>query len=189
MSHVTCVRPRTLVAPTCTHLCACCHDNHGNGRCIVSVTTPCPRSLLLSPHGSGGTAFPKVALSDYKGMSDTEVDLRTGEAINITEVADDWSYAVRKRGGEGWVPSEFVGASPSKPVKPAAPKPAVPKPPAGKDSKQYTCLRDCKGETPQEISLKAGDVVTLIEPDTDGWCFVSCRGKEGWVAADCLKQG
>eukprot|EP00041_Stephanoeca_diplocostata_P030821 m.941607 g.941607 ORF g.941607 m.941607 type:complete len:73 (-) comp23834_c2_seq11:577-795(-) len=41
----------------------------------------------------------------------------------------------------------------------------------------------------QEISLKAGDVVTLIEPDTDGWCFVSCRGKEGWVAADCLKQG
>eukprot|EP00041_Stephanoeca_diplocostata_P030828 m.941570 g.941570 ORF g.941570 m.941570 type:complete len:165 (-) comp23834_c2_seq9:577-1071(-) len=85
--------------------------------------------------------------------------------------------------------TEFVGASPSKPVKPAAPKPAVPKPPAGKDSKQYTCLRDCKGETPQEISLKAGDVVTLIEPDTDGWCFVSCRGKEGWVAADCLKQG
>lgn len=41
---------------------------------------------------------------------------------------------------------------------------------------------------PQEISLKAGDLVTLIEPETDGWCFVSCRGKEGWVAADYLQQ-
>lgn len=38
--------------------------------------------------------------------------------------------------------------------------------------------------TPDELSLREGDVVTIITKDSGGWWEASLNGKRGWVPAN-----
>ncbi|KAF8661324.1 hypothetical protein AX16_001420 [Volvariella volvacea WC 439] len=56
------------------------------------------------------TSFPGVALMDYKGKGEEELDLVKDDALRVFKKYNHWSYAVKEDGGErGWVPSWFIG--------------------------------------------------------------------------------
>jgi protein STE50 len=51
------------------------------------------------------TSFPGVALMDYPGKGDEELDLVKDESLRVFKRYNHWSYAVKEESGDrGWVP-------------------------------------------------------------------------------------
>lgn len=52
---------------------------------------------------------------------------------------------------------------------------------------QYVAVSDYEKQESSEISLRAGQVVEVIEKNESGWWFVSSDDAQGWVPATCLE--
>jgi len=124
-----------------------------------------------------------IAVAKYTAESDSEISLMKGDLGSVSDVADDWSFFTNSKGQEGWAPSEFLGPNKPKPaVIPAKPKPSVPK---KSNQIMLKTKGDFNGESDQELSFKANEMLTQIEPDADGWIWAKNKfGKEGYVPAD-----
>ena len=51
---------------------------------------------------------------------------------------------------------------------------------------QYRVLVDYKKSNKGELSVKADDVVEVVEKNANGWWFVSADEQQGWVPATCV---
>ncbi|GCB80049.1 hypothetical protein scyTo_0016092, partial [Scyliorhinus torazame] len=53
---------------------------------------------------------------------------------------------------------------------------------------QYVVVANYEKQENSEISLKAGEVVDVIEKSESGWWFVSTMEEQGWVPATYLES-
>ena len=69
-------------------------------------------------------------------------------------------------------------------------QPAPPPPPAASTGpgpsggEQFKVLYDCEAESPEDLALEAGQIVTVLAKDESGWWQGTCNGKTGQVPAN-----
>ncbi|EPQ56437.1 hypothetical protein GLOTRDRAFT_59689 [Gloeophyllum trabeum ATCC 11539] len=91
-----------------------------------SPSSPQAKKTPILPLSIVSTSFPGVALTDYKGKGDEELDLVKDDALRVFKRYNHWSYAVKEEGGDrGWVPSWYIGKV-STGVTPATPSTSHP---------------------------------------------------------------
>ncbi|RUP43324.1 hypothetical protein BC936DRAFT_137340 [Jimgerdemannia flammicorona] len=116
-----------------------------------------------------------TALYDYDADGDDELSVKEGDTLTVLEDDDGsgWIKA-RKNFREGIVPANYIKIrSPSVAGSPQSPR-ANPSsyfeslPPA--PAQEYVqALYDFKAQNPEELSIRAGDVITLTSKDEGGW--------------------
>ncbi|KAI9218345.1 hypothetical protein BC828DRAFT_388901 [Blastocladiella britannica] len=55
------------------------------------------------------------------------------------------------------------------------------------DLKSALVLYDYDAQEPNEVSMREGDTLTVLEPDQDGWTKVTTNGKTGFVPSNYIK--
>jgi hypothetical protein len=70
------------------------------------------RKRPILPLSIVSTSFPGVALMDYQGKGEEELDLIKDESLRVFKRYNHWSYAVKEDSGErGWVPVSVLLAT------------------------------------------------------------------------------
>ncbi|TFK51710.1 hypothetical protein OE88DRAFT_1658295 [Heliocybe sulcata] len=87
---------------------------------------PAKKTPIL-PLSIVSTSFPGIALMDYEGKGEEELDLMKDDALRVFKRYNHWSYAVKEEGGDrGWVPSWYIGKVSATGATPATPSTSNP---------------------------------------------------------------
>ncbi|KAK6324766.1 hypothetical protein J4Q44_G00041080 [Coregonus suidteri] len=117
-----------------------------------------------------------VALYDFVGQTEEELSFQQGDRILVTEHVDAEWCSGRLNGREGFFPTAFVetssGNSPVWDRQQSVPN--------GEGSRGKA-LFDFTAECEEELSLKAGDIITNLESVDDEWFLGELRGKQALV--------
>ena len=73
------------------------------------------------------------------------------------------------------------------PTPPPPPPPPAAAPSAGaapSGGELFKVLYDCEAESPEDLALKAGQIVTVLTKDESGWWQGTCNGKTGQFPAN-----
>ncbi|XP_059577972.1 SH3 domain-containing protein 19 isoform X3 [Alligator mississippiensis] len=110
------------------------------------------------------------ALHDFTAETDEDLPFKKGDCIRITERLDSQWYRGRLNEREGIFPAVFVqncsgGVKSSQSV--------------GWKKGKAKALYDFHGENEDELSFKAGDVITELEPVDEDWMSGEIKGKRG----------
>ncbi|XP_045687047.1 SH3 domain-containing protein 19 isoform X1 [Phyllostomus hastatus] len=117
------------------------------------------------------------ALYSFTAETSDDLPFRRGDRILILEHLDcDW-YRGRLRDREGIFPAVFVRPCPG--VTAAAAEAKSLSPLALKAGKKAKALYDFHGENEDELSFKAGDIITELESVDDDWMSGELMGKSG----------
>ncbi|KZT27806.1 hypothetical protein NEOLEDRAFT_1239967 [Neolentinus lepideus HHB14362 ss-1] len=92
-----------------------------------SPSSPQSKKTPILPLSIVSTSFPGIALMDYEGKGDEELDLMKDDALRVFKRYNHWSYAVKEEGGDrGWVPSWYIGKISATGATPATPSTSHP---------------------------------------------------------------
>ncbi|XP_075469724.1 SH3 domain-containing protein 19 isoform X3 [Ascaphus truei] len=109
------------------------------------------------------------ALYDYTAETEEDLPFKRGDKILITEQLDAEWYKGRLNGREGILPAAFVQlCSGSKPRQTQGGMPG-----------KARALYDFCGENEDELSLKAGDMISALESIDDEWMCGELHGRSG----------
>ncbi|XP_015200070.1 SH3 domain-containing protein 19 isoform X2 [Lepisosteus oculatus] len=115
-----------------------------------------------------------VALYDYTPHTEEDLSLKQGDYILITEEIDaDWSRG-RLNGKEGFFPTSYVQRSAGSPTSGNSQT-------GNKQGGRAKALFDFTSESEDELSMKAGDIITALESVDEEWFAGELRGKCGLV--------
>ncbi|XP_044156292.1 SH3 domain-containing protein 19 isoform X1 [Bufo gargarizans] len=109
------------------------------------------------------------ALYDFTAETEDDLPFRKGDKILVIERLDSEWYKGRLNGREGILPAAFVQLCSG---------PTAGQTQGGKPGKARA-LYDFCGENEDELSFKAGDVITALEPVDDEWMSGELYGKTG----------
>lgn len=110
------------------------------------------------------------ALHSFTAETSEDLAFKRGDRILILERLDsDW-YRGRLHGKEGIFPAVFVQPCPAEAKSVAS---------TMRKGKKVKALYDFVGENEDELSFKAGDVITELEPVDDDWMRGELMGKAG----------
>jgi len=144
-------------------------DTTPQGFTIGAPTT----SAIKRPAGTPKAGGAKVPAGAAKAAAATN----TAAAVNRPTPANAGVAAAA--GG-----AKKVGgiAAPMPAAKKVAPPPAKPKLP------QAQALYDYPGQGDNELSFKAGDIITILQKDPVGWWEGELNGRRGWVPANYVQE-
>ena len=127
-------------------------------------------------------------------MNPDEVSVKEGDIVEVLQFEDEteqegWWMVKCANGRQGLVPDNFVELIPPlSAVKKYTPPPAQPLPPSSPSSglKKAKVIFLYDAENPDEISVKEGDIVEVLqfedETEQEGWWMVKCaNGRQGLV--------
>ncbi|XP_010886585.2 SH3 domain-containing protein 19 isoform X1 [Esox lucius] len=123
---------------------------------------------------SGGVEW-AVALYDYEGETAEDLSFQLGDRILVTQHLDAEWCSGRLNGREGLFPSSYVEMS-------SGHSPVLDK--QGVTNGRGSCgkaLYDFTAECDEELSMKAGDIITDLESIDDEWFLGRLRGKQALV--------
>ncbi|XP_068135212.1 SH3 domain-containing protein 19 isoform X2 [Hyperolius riggenbachi] len=109
------------------------------------------------------------ALYDFAAEADEDLPFKKGDKILIVEKLDQEWYKGRLNGREGILPAAFVQLSSG---------PTVRQTQGGKVGKARA-LYDFSGENDDELSFKAGDMISSLESVDNDWMSGELHGKTG----------
>ncbi|XP_057581994.1 SH3 domain-containing protein 19 isoform X2 [Hippopotamus amphibius kiboko] len=110
------------------------------------------------------------ALHSFTAETSDDLSFRRGDRILILEHVDsDW-YKGRLRGREGIFPAVFVRPCPAEAKSMAT---------SALKGRKAKALYDFHGENEDELSFKAGDIITELESVDDDWMSGELMGKSG----------
>ncbi|XP_059778585.1 SH3 domain-containing protein 19 isoform X2 [Balaenoptera ricei] len=110
------------------------------------------------------------ALHSFTAETSDDLSFKRGDRILIMERVDpDW-YKGRLRDREGIFPAVFVRPCPAEAKSMAA---------LALEGRKAKALYDFHGENEDELSFKAGDIITELESVDDDWMSGELRGKSG----------
>ncbi|XP_036709820.1 SH3 domain-containing protein 19 isoform X3 [Balaenoptera musculus] len=110
------------------------------------------------------------ALHSFTAETSDDLSFKRGDRILIMERVDpDW-YKGRLRDREGIFPAVFVRPCPAEAKSMAA---------LALKGRKAKALYDFHGENEDELSFKAGDIITELESVDDDWMSGELRGKSG----------
>eukprot|EP00045_Choanoeca_perplexa_P009485 m.91795 g.91795 ORF g.91795 m.91795 type:complete len:536 (+) comp14916_c0_seq1:224-1831(+) len=128
---------------------------------------------------------------DYDAADEDELTLVTGDII--TDVNQDdggWWEGTNSAGKRGVFPDNFVEVVPDAappPVK--APSRPGPPPVATSSNKKYCkCTFDYEATADDELDLKVGDVVELVDQDDADWWSGTFNGKTGMFPSNFVEE-
>eukprot|EP00069_Balaena_mysticetus_P014978 bmy_09114T0 len=127
---------------------------------------------LIEDHPTSGTNVLKwcEALHSFTAETSDDLSFKRGDRILIMERVDpDW-YKGRLRDREGIFPAVFVRPCPAEAKSMAA---------LALKGRKAKALYDFHGENEDELSFKAGDIITELESVDDDWMSGELRGKSG----------
>ena len=134
---------------------------------------------------SGPTA---KALYPYEAAGDDETGMVSGEVMEILEFDDGSGWtSVKLSGGQGLVPTSYLEILDDGGKKKG---PSVP-PKRGARRVQYVeALYDYQADGDDEISIRAGDRIAVIQDDTDGsgWTEGEINGERGMFPTSYVKK-
>lgn len=145
-------------------------------------------SLATSSGGGGGGLATGKALYDYAAQGDDEVSMQLGDMLVVLELDDGSGWtSVQLNGAQGLVPTSYLeiqqdsaNVSRTSSSKPKRGPSVAPK--RGARRVQYVeALYDYDADGEDEISIRAGDKIILLQDDTDGsgWTEGDLNGKKG----------
>ncbi|XP_069098747.1 SH3 domain-containing protein 19 isoform X2 [Pleurodeles waltl] len=111
------------------------------------------------------------ALYDFTAETDKDLPFRKGERILITEQLDSEWYRGRVNSREGLVPKSFVQAI-SDVSQPS-------QQPRGQKKSKAKALYDFNGENEDELTFKAGSMITVLKYIDDDWMSGELQGRSG----------
>ncbi|KAG2385555.1 hypothetical protein C9374_003370 [Naegleria lovaniensis] len=117
----------------------------------------------------------------YDAAEEGELTIKEGDYINVLAMNDDgWWLGINNRGETGLFPSNFVESTQGSVV----PEDLLNITAGSKVVAQY----DYDAQDEQEISFKAGEIITVVEVNSDGW-FVgrNANNKEGLIPSNFFK--
>ena len=160
------------------------------------------RGSKAQSSGSGGTVG--RALYAYEANGDDEISMSPGDEFNILEEDDGSGWtSILLQGASGLVPSSYVEIIQSSPAQ-SIPTPIAEQdtgngkktgpsvaPKRGAKRVQYVeALYDYEAEGDDELSIRAGDRMVLIQDDTDGsgWTEGELNGERGMFPTSYVKK-
>lgn len=142
-------------------------------------------SSLLSQEASYDEA---TALYAYQASADDEVGMNAGERYEVIQLDDGLGWTKIKNGGrEGLVPTSYVTIQKTTRKKGVPPKVAPRR--GGKKVQHARVLYDYTADGDDEISVKAGETVVILERDSgDGWTKGEVRGEKGLFPSSYIEE-
>lgn len=158
------------------------HDRSG----FLNLRRSKTKSSITS--GQSGQSGPSArALYPYDAGGDDETTIVSGEALEVLELDDGSGWtSVRLSAGPGLVPTSYLEITEESKKK----GPSVP-PKRGAKRVQYVeAIYDYQADGDDEITVKAGDRIVLIQDDTDGsgWTEGEIDGRRGMVPTSYVKR-
>ncbi|KAJ8000653.1 hypothetical protein DPEC_G00182600 [Dallia pectoralis] len=146
------------------------------GHCLYNTYT------LELPHG--------IAEFDYNGRESGELSFQKNEVLLLVEQLDSKTFQCQVGDIQGRVQKSYM-----KVITPLSSLPAKPAPqdasPVGSrrasSGLQVKALHDFTPEGPEEMGLRAGDVVTNVEQVDSEWYRGSCQGSSGFFPVAYVK--
>lgn len=160
-----------------------------------STNTPAQNSANQSHMTNGYTSVVDgKALFDFQGQSSAELSLIEGQIVtNIKTVDGDWSEG-SSNGQTGIFPTLYVelldsGTSTQEPMPGSSLPVSVLSPPDSLSFPPVSVLYDFEAENAEEVTLTAGQSVTIIREDVQGWVRVrTSSGVEGLCPSAFLQM-
>ncbi|XP_071024926.1 SH3 domain-containing protein 19-like isoform X2 [Oncorhynchus clarkii lewisi] len=131
--------------------------------------------------GSSGVEW-AVALYDFVGQAEEELSFQQGDRILVTQHVDaEWCYG-RLNGREGFFPTAFIETS-------SGNSPVLDRQQSvtNGEGSRGKALFDFTAECEEELSLKAGDIITNVESIDDEWFLGELRGKRALVPKNYMQ--
>uniref|UniRef100_A0A8I6AB73 SH3 domain containing 19 n=1 Tax=Rattus norvegicus TaxID=10116 RepID=A0A8I6AB73_RAT len=165
------IRDRTGIFPL--NFVELVEDHPMSGANILSTKVP-PKTKNEDPGSNSQDSSPPGewcrALHSFTAETSEDLAFKRGDRILILERLDsDW-YRGRLHGKEGIFPAVFVQPCPAEAKSVAS---------TMRKGKKVKALYDFVGENEDELSFKAGDVITELEPVDDDWMRGELMGKAG----------
>lgn len=165
------IRDRTGIFPL--NFVELVEDHPTSGANILSTKVP-PKTKNEDPGSNSQDSSPPGewcrALHSFTAETSEDLAFRRGDRILILERLDsDW-YRGRLHDKEGIFPAVFVQPCPAEAKSVAS---------TMRKGKKVKALYDFVGENEDELSFKAGDVITELEPVDDDWMRGELMGKAG----------
>ncbi|XP_055764948.1 SH3 domain-containing protein 19-like [Salvelinus fontinalis] len=131
--------------------------------------------------GSSGVEW-AVALYDFVGQAEDELSFQQGDRILVTQHVDAEWCSGRLNGREGFFPTAFVETS-------SGNSPVLDRQQCvtNREGSRGKALFDFTAECDEELSLKAGDIITNLESIDDEWFLGELRGKRALVPKNYMQ--
>eukprot|EP00941_MAST-03F_sp_MAST-3F-sp1_P001713 g1713.t1 len=123
-----------------------------------------------------------IALYDYEATEGDGLDLEEGDELTILDVDGEWSEGTNTNGESGWFPTNYVEKVKAKAKKKALPALPLPSKIVNDTSGGTITVRalyDFDATDEEEMTIREGDLITLIDQDDDDWWTGTCSGKTG----------
>ena len=126
-----------------------------------------------------------VVLCPFVMSNADEISLDTGTAVSVVaSKPSGWSWVANQNGDTGWFPTQYLAKDKSADDTSAIQCYSIP------DLKrlQFAVLQSFSGSSPDELSLKKYDIVSVIENNPSGWSWVSePSAGSGWYPTSYLE--
>jgi len=120
---------------------------------------------------------------EYNASQEDELTLAVGDIVKIIDQSDDGWWEGELNGKHGMFPENFVEVIDEVPIN-NIPKPApIAKPP--KVTARVTF--DYDAEETDELNLREGDVIQILDQEDEGWWEGLCNGKRGMFPSNFVK--
>lgn len=117
------------------------------------------------------------AVYAYDASGDDEISVTQGEELEVVDADDGsgWTMVLTSGGTRGLVPTSYIEVSASEKKK----GPSVAPRRGAKRVRYVEALYDYNAEESNELSIRAGDKITVITDDADGWTEGEVNGQKG----------
>ena len=142
----------------------------------------------------------------YQGQNESELTISENEILTIVEGTGDWWLVRNNSGQQGYVPSNYVEKITGFPPTSSSGfsgdnnmysnnnsgiSPSVnPTPSTQSNSSNFEkCVanHDYKASRDDELSLRKGQIVDVLEKSADGWWMGRSEGKDGWFPSNFVE--
>ena len=128
---------------------------------------------------------------DYAATQDDELNLKVGDVVTGIKKVDAGWWEGELNGKRGMFPENFVEEIEDNAVPPAAVQPTPPPPSAvsaPKSTKKFVKVTfDYDASQEDELELKVGQIIELLEDDDDGWWKGKINGKQGMFPSNFVE--
>ncbi|RLV93823.1 Protein BZZ1 [Spathaspora sp. JA1] len=151
------------------------------------------RTVTSTAGGDSGNA---KALYEYQATGSDETSITAGESVTVLEPDDGGWTLIEASAGKGLVPTSYLeiiqsdNTSLSSLQKTKKQGPAVAPRRGGKKVSYVQALYDYTADGDDEISIRAGDKIVLVQEDTDGsgWTEGELNGARGVFPTSYVKK-
>uniref|UniRef100_A0A336LME0 CSON011085 protein n=1 Tax=Culicoides sonorensis TaxID=179676 RepID=A0A336LME0_CULSO len=153
---------------------------------MPSIPPPPPPKIEDTLQDDTETESYGIALYDFDGEQDADLPLRANEKIYLMRrLNDEWLFGRNKRGCEGMFPANFIDVKiPLSDDSAICSGSSTPSVEMGSKSVKVKALYDFHAEHPEDLSLTAGDTVTVLRELNSEWLYGETSGRFGQFPAN-----